>query len=65
MAIAPINIAQMGSLPKPNRAMMFILQGGRDLKDYVEEFISTSHLAICDNIMLMEGSAITRHEHYA
>ncbi|KAL0187271.1 hypothetical protein M9458_018941, partial [Cirrhinus mrigala] len=34
---------------------IFIFQDGRDLEDYVEEFISISHLASCDDVCLMEG----------
>lgn len=34
---------------------MFLLQYGRDLEEYVEEFLDICHLAICDNVCLMEG----------
>lgn len=50
-----INIAPMGRFFKPNRAMIFIFQGGRDLEEYREEFINASHLAVCNDIMLTEG----------
>ncbi|KAL0191910.1 hypothetical protein M9458_010206, partial [Cirrhinus mrigala] len=34
---------------------VFIFQNGRDLEDYVEEFVGTCHRASCDDVCLMEG----------
>ncbi|KAL0160503.1 hypothetical protein M9458_044228, partial [Cirrhinus mrigala] len=34
---------------------IFIFQNGRDLEDYVEEFVGICHHAKCDDVCLMEG----------
>ncbi|XP_073677634.1 collagen alpha-1(XII) chain-like [Garra rufa] len=55
MKLASINVR-----PRRGNAILegyttFIFQDGRDLEDYVEEFISICHLASCDDVCLMEG----------
>lgn len=39
---------------RPKGVTIFMFQGGRDLEEYVEEFVAVSHLAQCNDIALMK-----------
>ncbi|KAL0204310.1 hypothetical protein M9458_002328, partial [Cirrhinus mrigala] len=55
MKLASINVPPRRGNAILGGKTIFIFQDGRDLEDYVEEFISISHLASCDDVCLMEG----------
>ncbi|XP_073679963.1 uncharacterized protein [Garra rufa] len=55
MKLASINVRPRRGNAIPDGYTTFIFQDGRDLEDYVEEFISICHLASCDDVCLMEG----------
>ncbi|KAI2647746.1 hypothetical protein H4Q32_023971 [Labeo rohita] len=55
-----MNIASINVVPRRGNTILggitiFIFQNGRDLEDYVEEFVDTCHSASCDDVCLMEG----------
>ncbi|KAL0180485.1 hypothetical protein M9458_022891, partial [Cirrhinus mrigala] len=55
MSLASINV-----IPRRGNIILegftiFIFQNGRDLEDYVEEFVGTCHRASCNDVCLMEG----------
>ncbi|KAL0187276.1 hypothetical protein M9458_018946, partial [Cirrhinus mrigala] len=55
-----MNLASINVVPRRGNTILegitiFIFQNGRDLEDYVEEFVSTCHRASCDDVCLMEG----------
>ncbi|KAL0168537.1 hypothetical protein M9458_036759, partial [Cirrhinus mrigala] len=54
-----MNLASINAVPRRGNTILegftiSIFQNGRDLEDYVEEFV-TCHHASCDDICLMEG----------
>ncbi|KAL0162811.1 hypothetical protein M9458_042207, partial [Cirrhinus mrigala] len=53
--IASINVAPTRGNILLKGETVFVFQKGRDLELYVEEFLDICHLAICDDICLMEG----------
>ncbi|KAI2652700.1 Armadillo repeat-containing X-linked protein 2 [Labeo rohita] len=55
MKLASINVPPRRGDAILGGKTIFIFQDGRDLEDYVEEFISICHLASCDDVCLMEG----------
>ncbi|KAI2662215.1 Unconventional myosin-XV [Labeo rohita] len=55
MKLASINVSPRRGDAILGGKTIFIFQDGRDLEDYVEEFISICHLASCDDVCLMEG----------
>ncbi|KAL0177314.1 hypothetical protein M9458_026208, partial [Cirrhinus mrigala] len=55
MKLASINVPPRRGNAILGGKTIYIFQDGRDLEDYVEEFISISHLASCDDVCLMEG----------
>ncbi|KAL0166713.1 hypothetical protein M9458_038557 [Cirrhinus mrigala] len=55
-----MNLASINVVPRRGNTILegitiFIFQNGRDLEDYVEEFVSTCHRASCNEVCLMEG----------
>ncbi|KAL0192210.1 hypothetical protein M9458_010506, partial [Cirrhinus mrigala] len=55
-----MNLASINIVPRRGNTILegftiFIFQNGRDLDDYVEEFVDTCHRASCDDVCLMEG----------
>ncbi|KAI2665253.1 DNA topoisomerase 2-alpha [Labeo rohita] len=54
MDLASANVAPRRGNTILEGFTIFIFQNGRDLEDYVEEFVGTCHRAICD-VCLMEG----------
>ncbi|XP_050959910.1 uncharacterized protein LOC127161286 [Labeo rohita] len=55
MKLASINVPPRRRDAILGGRTIYIFQDGRDLEDYVEEFISICHLANCDDVCLMEG----------
>ncbi|KAI2654669.1 Disintegrin and metalloproteinase domain-containing protein 29 [Labeo rohita] len=55
MKLASINVPPRRRDAILEGRTIYIFQDGRDLEDYVEEFISICHLASCDDVCLMEG----------
>ncbi|KAL0185258.1 hypothetical protein M9458_020955, partial [Cirrhinus mrigala] len=55
MDLASINVTPRRDNTILEGIAIFIFQNGRDLEDYVEEFVGTCHHASCDNVCLMEG----------
>ncbi|KAL0157415.1 hypothetical protein M9458_048661, partial [Cirrhinus mrigala] len=55
MDLASVNVAPRRGNTILEGFTIFIFQNGRDLEDYVEEFVGTCHCAICDDVCLMEG----------
>ncbi|KAL0165109.1 hypothetical protein M9458_040862, partial [Cirrhinus mrigala] len=55
MDLASINIVPRRGNTILEGFTIFIFQNGRDLEDYVEEFVNTCHRASCDNVCLMKG----------
>ncbi|KAL0149713.1 hypothetical protein M9458_054996 [Cirrhinus mrigala] len=55
-----MNLASINIVPRRGNTTLkvftiFIFQNGRDLEDYMEEFVDTCHRASCDDVCLMEG----------
>ncbi|KAL0194554.1 hypothetical protein M9458_008126, partial [Cirrhinus mrigala] len=55
MDLASINVATRRGNTFLEEVTILIFQDGRDLEDYVEEFVGTCHHALCDDVCLMEG----------
>ncbi len=55
LELVSINIAPKGCEHSPSGATIFIMQDGRDLEDFVQEFVDFCQLATCDDLTLMEG----------
>ncbi len=52
--LASINIGPKGDIRSPLGATIFFFQNGRDLDDYVREYVDKCHLATFDDLTLIE-----------
>ncbi|KAL0162265.1 hypothetical protein M9458_041661, partial [Cirrhinus mrigala] len=55
-----MNLASINVVPRRGNTILegftiLIFQNGRDLEDYMEEFVGTCHRASCADVCLMEG----------
>ncbi len=55
LELASINVAPKGGGNSHSGATIFIFQDGRDLEEFVEDFVNHCHLTTCDDLTLMEG----------
>ncbi len=53
--LSSINIGPKGDIRSPLGATIFFFQNGRDLDDYVREYVDKCHLATFDDLTLIEG----------